>query len=75
MDEFLNEMVLITGMRHRNLIKLKGCCVKGKERFLVYDFADNHDVDWFLLGQLIPNLLAHLQYMFMMIFLSKFLLL
>jgi serine/threonine protein kinase len=51
LDEFLNEMVLISGMRHRNLIKLRGCCVRGKERFLVYDFADNHDLDWVLLGQ------------------------
>jgi hypothetical protein len=51
LDEFLNEMVLISGMRHRNLIKLRGCCEQRNERFLVYDFANNHDLDWVLLGQ------------------------
>ncbi|CAM6127671.1 unnamed protein product [Calypogeia fissa] len=40
-DEFLNEVVLITGIKHRNLVQLKGCCVKDKNRILVYEFADN----------------------------------
>ncbi|KAG6553873.1 hypothetical protein Mapa_004790 [Marchantia paleacea] len=35
-------MVNITGIRHRNLIQLKGCCVREKQkRMLVYEFAEN----------------------------------
>jgi hypothetical protein len=50
MDEFLNEVVLITGMKHRNLVNLKGCCLRENQRLLVYEYVDNYDVDQVLLG-------------------------
>ena len=50
MDEFLNEVVLITGMKHRNLVNLKGCCLREDQRLLVYEYVDNYDVDHILLG-------------------------
>ncbi|KAG6553527.1 hypothetical protein Mapa_004440 [Marchantia paleacea] len=34
-------MVNITGIKHRHLIQLKGCCVRDKQRMLVYEYADN----------------------------------
>ncbi|CAM6073718.1 unnamed protein product [Sphagnum tenellum] len=47
-DEFLNEVVLITNVKHKNLVKLKGCCVMGGgdtiKRFLVYEFVDNNNL-------------------------------
>ncbi|KAG0630890.1 hypothetical protein M758_1G211400 [Ceratodon purpureus] len=49
MDEFLNEVALISGIKHRNLVKLKGCCIREKQRLLVYEYVDNHDLDWNLL--------------------------
>ncbi|KAG0605528.1 hypothetical protein M758_9G066100 [Ceratodon purpureus] len=49
-DEFLNEIVLITGMRHRNLVNLKGCCLRETQRLLVYEYVDNFDVDQILLA-------------------------
>ncbi|KAG0561218.1 hypothetical protein KC19_9G046400 [Ceratodon purpureus] len=49
-DEFLNEVVLITGMRHRNLVNLKGCCLHETQRLLVYEYVDNFDVDQILLA-------------------------
>ncbi|KAG0624190.1 hypothetical protein M758_3G230200 [Ceratodon purpureus] len=49
MEEFLNEVALISGMKHRNLVKLKGCCLKDKQRLLVYEYIDNHDLEWHLL--------------------------
>ncbi|KAH9554690.1 hypothetical protein CY35_08G076000 [Sphagnum magellanicum] len=47
-DEFLNEVVLITNVKHKNLVKLKGCCLMGgggaNKRFLVYEFVDNNNL-------------------------------
>ncbi|KAK0575887.1 hypothetical protein LWI29_008703 [Acer saccharum] len=42
-EDFSNEVEIISNIRHRNLLSLRGCCVacdnlKGKRRFLVYDF-------------------------------------
>ncbi|KAG0612458.1 hypothetical protein M758_6G029300 [Ceratodon purpureus] len=44
MDDFLNEVVLLTTVKHRNLVKLKGCCLRGDRRLLVYEFVDNYDL-------------------------------
>ncbi|CAM6088870.1 unnamed protein product [Calypogeia fissa] len=42
LTEFLNEVVLITGIKHRNLVQLKGCCIhKEDQRMLVYEYAEN----------------------------------
>ncbi|KAG0603732.1 hypothetical protein M758_10G116600 [Ceratodon purpureus] len=51
-DEFLNEVVVLTGIRHRNLVNLKGCCIREQQRLLVYEYVDNYDIDKILLG---PN--------------------
>lgn len=42
--EFLNEIVTITNVRHKNLVKLKGCCVKGDQRLLVYEYVENKNL-------------------------------
>ncbi|CAK9882202.1 unnamed protein product [Sphagnum jensenii] len=43
-DEFLNEVVIITGVKHRNLVKLKGCCLHDNKRLLVYEYLENGDL-------------------------------
>ncbi|KAL2317834.1 hypothetical protein Fmac_031710 [Flemingia macrophylla] len=45
-EEFCFEVEIISKIKHRNLLALRGCCissdsVKGKKRFLVYDFMPN----------------------------------
>lgn len=45
LDGFLNEVVLLTRMEHRNLVALKGCCVHGNTRLLVYEYVVNYDLD------------------------------
>ncbi|KAG0577173.1 hypothetical protein KC19_5G136300 [Ceratodon purpureus] len=42
--EFLNEIVTISNVRHRNLVKLKGCCIKGDQRILVYEYVENKNL-------------------------------
>jgi hypothetical protein len=51
-DDFLNEVIVITGVRHRNLVKLKGCCVHGTQRFLVFEYIENSNLAEALWGKL-----------------------
>ncbi|XP_008783314.1 probable receptor-like protein kinase At1g11050 [Phoenix dactylifera] len=45
-EEFRNEVEIISHLRHRNLVPLRGCCItddhddveEGKQRYLVYDY-------------------------------------
>eukprot|EP00253_Pinus_taeda_P002801 PITA_02801 len=37
-SEFMNEIEIVAKIRHRNLVKLIGCCVDGPERLLVYEY-------------------------------------
>ena len=43
-NDFLNEVILITGIRHRNLVQLKGCCMKDNLRMLIYEYVENGDL-------------------------------
>lgn len=53
MDEFLNEVVLLTSVKHRNLVKLKGCCFSGNRRLLVYEYVENYDLADIMFGKFI----------------------
>ncbi|KAL0438130.1 UNVERIFIED_CONTAM: putative receptor-like protein kinase [Sesamum latifolium] len=49
-DEFTNEAEIISKIRHRNLLALRGFCVtserfKGTRRYLVYDFMSNGSLE------------------------------
>lgn len=51
MDDFLNEVVLLTSAKHRNLVKLKGCCLRGNQRLLVYEYMEKYDLADVLFGK------------------------
>ncbi|KAH9556092.1 hypothetical protein CY35_07G008400 [Sphagnum magellanicum] len=48
--EFLNEIVLLTSVKHKNLVTLKGCCLHGVQRLLVYEFVENQNLAEVLWG-------------------------
>ncbi|MED6207354.1 hypothetical protein PIB30_035059 [Stylosanthes scabra] len=58
--EFCNEVEIISNLKHRNLVPLRGCCVvddedesfndRGSQRYLVYDYMPNGNLEDHLFG-------------------------
>ncbi|KAM0064008.1 putative transferase, protein kinase RLK-Pelle-RKF3 family [Helianthus debilis subsp. tardiflorus] len=53
-DDFCNEVEIISNLRHRNLVSLRGCCIHGEDedyerkddqRYLVYEYMSNGNLD------------------------------
>ncbi|KAK4353309.1 hypothetical protein RND71_028827 [Anisodus tanguticus] len=48
--EFVSEIAALSDIKHENLVKLRGCCVDGARRLLVYDYMENNSLAQTFLG-------------------------
>ncbi|KAL0385512.1 UNVERIFIED_CONTAM: Cysteine-rich receptor-like protein kinase [Sesamum radiatum] len=56
-DHFFNEVNLISGIDHPNLVKLLGCSITGPESLLVYEYVPNHSLhDYMFVRKDVPPL-------------------
>ncbi|XP_024198025.1 probable leucine-rich repeat receptor-like serine/threonine-protein kinase At3g14840 [Rosa chinensis] len=48
--EFVNEIGMISGLQHPNVVRLYGCCIEANQLLLVYEYMENNSLAHALFG-------------------------
>ncbi len=43
-SEFLNEIVFMTGVIHKNVVKVKGCSLRATQQLIVFEYVGNKNL-------------------------------